>query len=138
MANQSTKPSYAAQLAAGATSLTEAWDANPDSSQNHLMLGHIEQWFYAGMAGIRPDPESPGLSRIRIQPEPVGDLKWVKASWDTFRGPVVVDWKIAGGVFRLDLDIPPGMTAEVRMPGQAASVKGSGHHELTAALPVAK
>ena len=138
MANQSTKPSYAAQLAAGATSLTEAWDANPNSSQNHLMLGHIEQWFYAGLAGIRPDPESPGLSRIRIQPEPVGDLKWVKASWDTFRGPVVVDWRITGGVFRLNLDIPPGMTAEVRLPGQASTVKGSGHYELTAVLPAGK
>ena len=36
-------PSYASQLARGATSLTEAWDANPRSSQNHFMLGHAEE-----------------------------------------------------------------------------------------------
>ena len=44
--------------------------------------------FGAGLAGIRPDAEAPGLSRIRIRPEPVGDVKWVKASQETFRGPL--------------------------------------------------
>ena len=34
----------------------------------------------AWLAGIGPDAEAPGLSRIRIRPEPVGDVKWVKAS----------------------------------------------------------
>ncbi|HEX2970723.1 MAG TPA: family 78 glycoside hydrolase catalytic domain, partial [Tepidisphaeraceae bacterium] len=33
-------PGYAYQLRHGATTLTEAWDANPASSQNHCMLGH--------------------------------------------------------------------------------------------------
>jgi hypothetical protein len=132
LANQRTAPSYAAQLSAGATSLTEAWDANPQSSQNHLMLGHIEQWFYAGLAGIRVDPDAPGLSRIRIQPEPVGDIQWVKASWETVRGPVAVDWRIEEGSFLLNVDIPPGMTAEVRLPGGAISSIGSGHRELQA------
>jgi alpha-L-rhamnosidase len=130
LANQPTKPSYAAQLAAGATSLTEAWDANPHSSQNHLMLGHIEQWFYAGLAGIRVDPASPGLSHILIQPEPVGDLKWVKASWETFRGPVAVEWRSDGETFRLNVDIPPGMTADVRLPGGRAQAIGSGRNQF--------
>jgi hypothetical protein len=47
-------PSYGAQLAAGAT-LTEAWDANPRSSLNHMMLGHAEEWFFRYLAGIRID-----------------------------------------------------------------------------------
>ncbi|MBS1876369.1 MAG: family 78 glycoside hydrolase catalytic domain [Acidobacteria bacterium] len=135
LASQPTKPSYAGQLAAGATSLTEAWDANPNSSQNHLMLGHIEQWFYAGLAGIRPVADSPGLTKIRIWPAPVGDVRWVKASWDSVRGPVNVDWRISGGRFHLSVDIPPGMTADVRLPGQAAATKGSGHYELECAAP---
>jgi len=130
LANQPAAPSYAAQLSAGATALTEAWDANPQSSQNHLMLGHIEQWFYAGLAGIRVDPDAPGLSRIRIEPEAAGDIQWVKATWETVRGPVAVDWRIEGGSFLLSVDIPPGMTAEVRLPGGAASSIGSGHREL--------
>ena len=78
MAVEESAPSYSGQLARGATSLTEAWDANPNSSQNHLMLGHIEEWFYAGLAGIRP--RDAGLRRILVQPEPVGDLTWVNAN----------------------------------------------------------
>jgi alpha-L-rhamnosidase len=126
MASEKSAPSYAAQLAAGATSLTEAWDANPHSSQNHLMLGHIEQWFYAGLAGIRIDPDSAGLRHLFIRPEPVGDVKWVKASLDTFRGPVSVNWRRDGSSFRLEVTIPPGMTADVGAPGGAPVRIGSG------------
>ena len=53
-------PSYGYQLAQGATALTEAWDSNPNSSQDHFMLGHAEEWFYRGLAGIDFD-----LSRER-------------------------------------------------------------------------
>lgn len=41
MATVEGKPGYAYQLSQGATALTEAWDANRNSSQNHFMLGHI-------------------------------------------------------------------------------------------------
>ncbi len=116
MAVQQTPPSYAAQLAAGATSLTEAWDADPHSSQNHLMLGHIDEWFFGGLAGMRPDPKSPGLAHLIIDPQPVGDLKWVKASWDTFRGPVTVEWHADASRFRLSVQLPPGISAEVHLP----------------------
>jgi hypothetical protein len=133
MATRTDAPSYGAQLAAGATSLTEAWDAGRDSSQNHLMLGHIEEWFYAGLAGIRPDVASPGLRRIRIQPEPVGDLTSVDATWDTLRGPVAVHWRLTGDVFRITVEIPPGIDAEVSLPGKTAravSEIGSGRYEF--------
>lgn len=127
MATVKTAPSYAAQLRAGATSLTEAWDADPDSSQNHLMLGHIEEWFFAGLAGIRPDLNVPGLRHILIKPQPAGDLKSVHASWDTFRGPVSVEWQIAPGSFRVKVDIPPGISADVYLPATSnAQVSSSG------------
>ena len=131
MASNPAAPSYAAQLSHGATSLTEAWDANPNSSQNHLMLGHIVQWFYAGLAGIRPDPASPGARHIVIQPEPAGDVSWVKAAWESVRGPVQVQWHIEGGALLVSVEIPPGMTADVRLPGAAAKAVGSGRHEFT-------
>jgi hypothetical protein len=116
MAVQDTANSYAGQIARGATSLTEAWDANPNSSQNHLMLGHIEEWFYAGLAGIRP--QDPGLRHIEIRPQPVGDVWWLKAKWETFRGTVAVEWKRDGlWSFYLGVTLPPGMTADVVFPG---------------------
>ncbi|MGD0778356.1 MAG: alpha-L-rhamnosidase C-terminal domain-containing protein [Candidatus Solibacter sp.] len=82
------------------------------------MLGHIEEWFYAGLAGIRP--RDAGLRHIEIRPQPVGDLTWVKAKWETFRGPVTVEWKRDGGNFHLQVSLPPGMTAGVVLPGAAA------------------
>ena len=81
MNNQSSKPGYGYQLKMGATSLTEAWDANRSSSQNHFMLGQIMEWFYAGLAGIAPDPAGPGFKRILLRPQPVGDVTWVKCSY---------------------------------------------------------
>jgi hypothetical protein len=142
MANNPVGPSYAGQLAAGATALTEAWDASPNSSNNHLMLGHIQEWFYAGLAGIRVDPASPGLRNVRIEPMAVGDVDWVKAAWETFRGRVSVDWKREAGGLKLLLELPPGMTADVKLPGAAARRVGSGYHEVTEqgvrALPPAR
>ena len=38
MLSRTDPPSYGDQLRRGATTLTEAWDANPNSSQNHFML----------------------------------------------------------------------------------------------------
>ena len=131
MASRTDAPSYGAQLASGATSLTEAWDGNPASSLNHLMLGHIEEWFYAGLAGIRPDLETPGLTRVTIRPEPVGDVKWVEASWESFRGPVAVRWRVEGTGFHLAVDVPPGITATVAVPAaEGAAVKADGAKPL--------
>jgi len=131
MANNPVGPSYAGQLAAGATALTEAWDASPESSNNHLMLGHIQEWFYAGLGGIRLDPASPGLRNVRIEPMPVGDVEWVKVSWEMFRGRLEVDWKKEAGGLKLLLSLPPGMTADVKLPGGPVRRVGSGHHEIT-------
>jgi len=136
MATRTDAPSYGAQLAAGATSLTEAWDANPESSQNHLMLGHIEQWFYAGLAGIRPVTEAGALRRIEIRPDMVGDLRSVRASWDSFRGPVEVQWRVEGHTLRLGVNVPPGVTAAVYVPGAAADRVTEGGRAASAATGV--
>ena len=72
--NQSEKPGYGYQLKKGATSLTEAWDARPfSSSQNHFMLGQIQEWFYHDLAGIGVDPTGPGFKKILIRPQPACD-----------------------------------------------------------------
>ena len=71
--NQDEKPGYGYQLKAGATSLTESWDANKSSSHNHFMLGQITEWFYKDLAGIACDPTGAGFKKIVINPHPVGD-----------------------------------------------------------------
>jgi hypothetical protein len=111
MTNRTDPPSYGAQLAKGATALTEAWDGDPASSQNHCMLGHIEEWFYAGLAGIEADSE-----HITIRPRPVGDLTWVKAWHDTIQGRVESNWKKDDVGFELTLRIPANASATVYLP----------------------
>jgi hypothetical protein len=118
--NQSDKPGYGMQLAKGATSLTEAWDAGRDSSQDHFMLGQIQEWFYHDLAGIQNDPESAGFKKIIINPQPVGDVTWAKASYNSIRGKIVSDWKRDGGKFILKVSIPANTTATVFVPAKSA------------------
>jgi hypothetical protein len=120
MNNQSEKPGYGYQLKMGATSLTEAWNANRSSSQNHFMLGQIMEWFYADLAGIASDPSAPGFKKILIRPQPVGDVTWVKCAYDSIHGRIASEWKKTDGKFSLNLEIPPDTTATVFIPAQAA------------------
>ena len=108
----------------GATSLTEAWNAEPGSSQNHFMLGQIIEWFYHDLAGIATDPAGPGFKKIIIRPQPVGNLTWVKASFDSIRGRIASEWKWANGRFMLKVMIPANTTATVFVPTKPA-------HEVT-------
>jgi hypothetical protein len=116
--NQSDKPSYGMQLAKGKTSLTEAWDGG--SSQNHFMLGQIQEWFYHDLAGIQNAPGSAGFKQIVINPQPVGDVTWVKASYNSIRGKIVSDWKRDGDKFTLKVTIPANTTATVYVPAKSA------------------
>ena len=127
MNHQSEKPGYGYQLAKGATSLTEAWDANPQSSQNHFMLGQITEWFYGDLAGLAPDPAFPGFQRVRIRPSPVPGVTWAKAAHASPRGRVSVAWRQEEGAFHLDVELPPNTSAEVWVPAaQVSNVRESG------------
>jgi len=118
--NQSDKPGYGLQLAKGKTNLTEAWDGG--SSQNHFMLGQIQEWFYHDLAGIQSGGN--GFKQILIAPQPVGDITWVKASYRSIRGDITSNWQRDGGKFTLNIVIPPNTTATVCVPAKtAAAVK---------------
>jgi hypothetical protein len=116
MNSRSDRPGYGMMLARGATSLPEAWDANPDSSLNHFMLGHIMEWFYADLAGIQRDPAMPAWKSIFIKPQPVGDVTRVKAAFRSPYGPILSEWRRANGRLTLHVTIPPNTTATVFMP----------------------
>jgi hypothetical protein len=116
MNSRSDRPGYGMMISRGATSLTEAWDARVDSSQDHFMLGHIMEWFYSDLAGIQPDPSGAGFKKIMIKPTPVGDVTWAKASYMSVRGMIRSSWNIHGNTFSLEVEIPPGCTADVELP----------------------
>jgi hypothetical protein len=116
MINQTDKPGYGFQLKYGATSLPEDWDYQPLNSQNHFMLGHINEWFYHDLAGIQCDPVAVGFKQIVIKPVPVGDLTWVKARYDSLYGRIVSNWRILGDRLTMEVTIPANTTATIHVP----------------------
>ncbi len=120
-------PGYAYQLKKGATTLTEAWDTNPGSSQNHCMLGHIEEWFYRGLGGISSDPSGPGFKKIIIKPQIAGDLTGANVAYESPFGRIVSRWNRDGQKMMMDVTIPANATATVYVPAKdAAGVSESG------------
>jgi hypothetical protein len=120
-------PSYGYQLAKGATTLTEAWDTNQDSSQNHFMLGHAEEWFYRGLAGIDFDLSRPVSSRIVIRPSLVAGTRSAFARYDSVLGRIVSQWSRNATDVTLDITIPPGSSATIYLPtNMSESVRDSG------------
>jgi hypothetical protein len=112
--------SYGFIVRNGWTSMPEAWDADTGASMNHCMLGHIQEWFLGWVAGIRPDIESPGFRRFVIDPHPVGNLAWARASYDSIGGTISCDWRKSDGAFSLGVTIPPNTTALVSIPAVRA------------------
>jgi len=119
MLSRTDPPSYGAQIAAGVTSLAEAWDANPNDSQNHFMLGHIEEWFYRGLAGIDFDRSREAGEQIRIAPAIVGTLTSASASFDSSLGTISSAWKrdtTDSNTLTMDVTIPSGTTGSIVFP----------------------
>jgi hypothetical protein len=113
-------PSYGSQLARGATSLTESWDANPKNSQNHLMLGHAEQWFYESLGGISFDLTHKPCA-IRIAPALVEGVDWIYVARLCTFGTIVVHIKAEPTEVLCHVRVPDGAEAELVRIGSAQS-----------------
>ncbi len=124
-------PGYGFQLKHGATALTESWQAYESVSNNHLMLGHLQEWFYAGLSGINQTNNSVAYKNIEIRPQPVGDVTAAKATFNSPYGQIVSDWKIVNGKFELSVTIPANTTATIYLPGNNKPVQtGSGNYSF--------
>ena len=129
MNNRNDVAGYGYQLKKGATALTESWSAMEAVSNNHLMLGHIMEWFYSGLAGIAQEQNSIGFNHIKIRPQVVGDIVSAKGSFQSPYGLIVSDWKKNGNKFLLKLSIPVNTRATVYLPALPSSlIKEKGIH----------
>ncbi|MEP7278713.1 MAG: family 78 glycoside hydrolase catalytic domain, partial [Bacteroidota bacterium] len=129
-------PGYGYQLAHGATALTESWQAYPTESNNHFMLGHLMEWFYAGLCGIKQAPGSVGYKNIVIRPQPVGDITNAKAEYHSVYGYIKTSWRKTTTGFVLQVSIPPNTTAEIYLPGSHKAIRtGSGNYTYTSRNP---
>ncbi|ULL17152.1 alpha-L-rhamnosidase [Paenibacillus sp. H1-7] len=124
MTRQTGHPSYGYQLAHGATTLTEAWDGpTVGKSQNHFMLGHLEEWLYGGLAGIRYHYDAELESyQLAIQPFVPADLDAVEAALRLPAGNVRAEWRRdCGNQLTMKVSIPVNCDAEVYIPSSSAA-----------------
>jgi alpha-L-rhamnosidase len=98
------------------TTLSERWTLR--GSNNHVMFGSIDTWFYRILAGINIDDAQPGFEHIFIKPVIPEDLSFVDASLQTIRGKVSSRWDVSDGDVRLRIVIPVNSSATVYVPAQ--------------------
>ncbi|MFC4211014.1 family 78 glycoside hydrolase catalytic domain [Pedobacter lithocola] len=116
MNSRSDVPGYGMQIAKGATALTESWAALPTVSNNHFMLGHLMEWFYSGVGGIRQEENATAFNKIKIYPEVVGDLTSAQTEYNSAYGKISTNWNKTANNFEMEVNIPVNTTAVVYLP----------------------
>jgi alpha-L-rhamnosidase len=96
----------------GMTTIGENW--NRGASKNHMILAQIDEWFLAGLGGIRPGAGA--YRTLVVHPKPVGDLRYVRTSYETPQGTARSSWTRTGERFVLEVTVPANTTAEVWLP----------------------
>jgi len=113
--NQEDEPSWWGMIKDGRTTIPEFW--NGEGVQNIVSLGGpLENWFYDGLACIRPDPGAPGFKNCIIKPAFVKELNWLKTHHDSPYGRISVDWARKDGKIDVDVTIPINTTAIIYLP----------------------
>ena len=130
-------PSWGYEVAQGATTIWERWNSytkeygfgGKDGKQNasmnsfaHYSFGAVGEWMLNDLAGIQSG--GPGYGKIIIHPHPPGlgsdtehkPIYWVKAHYNSIRGPIVSDWRRTKDQFELTTEIPANTTATVYLP----------------------
>lgn len=130
-------PSWLYAVNMGATTVWERWDSmlpdgtvNPGTmtSFNHYALGAVADWMHRVVAGIAP--AAPGYRSILFAPQPGGGFSHASAKHETPYGLASIDWRLENGSLSVDVVVPTGADAVVRLPGQEPVAVGSGPHSF--------
>lgn len=130
MCRHTDHPSYGFQIARGATTLTENWDGPiSGNSQNHFMLGHIDEWFHRELGGIRFDLTAPDI--LVLKPCFADTLDHVDCSYESIYGQIASSWKRVAGQIAWTVVIPSGLRARIEFPdGKVIASQKAGKHEF--------
>lgn len=133
---QRSRPSWRYMIDHGATTIWERWDGwtsehgftSPAmNSFNHYSLGSVGEWLYRFVLGIEPETGSAGFHRLILRPHPGDQLSWAAGAYESVRGSIRTRWEHSGGRFTFDAELPPNVTASVRIPSaDAAQVRDAG------------
>lgn len=136
---QPENPGWIYPITMGATSIWERWDAmlpdgsiNPGqmTSFNHYALGAVADWLHRVVAGIAP--LEPGYAKVLVAPVPGPGITSAGGSLRTPHGTVHTAWSVDPEQAQLTVEvtIPDGVTALLRLPGTEPRELGPGNHRV--------
>lgn len=132
IATNTSYPSWGYMIDNGATTIWELWNGNTAdpamNSGNHVMLlGDLIIWYYEYLAGIKNANDSEAFKHIHMEPEMIDDLQFVKASYNSVRGPIMSSWSKTDKQYQWNITIPANTTATIYLPyTQDKTIKESG------------
>lgn len=151
---QTSMPSWLYMVQSGGTTIWERWDAlRPDGtvntadlgsgkdgeessggmvSFNHYAAGAVGDWLYRRIAGI--EPTSGGYRTFRVAPLLGGGLTSAEGVVQTPYGRASSSWRLDGGRFLLDVEVPVSTRASVVLPDGSEHELDSGRHEIACDL----
>lgn len=103
-------PSYYAFVKEGLTTLGEYWEENP-RSHCHDMMGHIIEWYYNGIAGIKP--LEPGFKKVLIKPYLPETMNYMECKYESVSGRIQVILTRKDGKVHLETHIAEGISYEI-------------------------
>lgn len=103
-------PSYYAFVLEGLTTLGEYWEENP-RSHCHDMMGHIIEWYYSGIAGIKP--LKPGFAKVLIKPYLPDSMYQMQCCYQSVRGTICVSMQRQEGQIKLEVKAPKDIAVEI-------------------------
>ncbi len=112
--NQRTFPSFGYWIEQGATTTWEQW--NGKNSRNHPMFGGALTWFYRTLAGVKADENNPGYKHFEVSPIIPAELNHASYSLETVYGELKSAWKKNGNALEMEVKVPVGCTATVKLP----------------------
>jgi alpha-L-rhamnosidase len=118
-------PSWIYMIDNGATTIWERWDGYVKgrgfqdagmNSFNHWAFGAVGEWMWRHIAGLNPDESKPGWKHFVIAPRPGGGVTWAKGEYESIRGRIASNWRVAEGLFQLKATVPPNTSATLWLP----------------------
>ncbi len=131
---QDSAPSWLAMIDRGATTVWERWEGvdaegAPHESLNHYSKGAVVSFLHRHVAGLQRT--SPTWRTSRVEPRPGGGITWARAEHESPHGRHAAAWRIEGAVLTVEVEVPPGCTAEVVLPSGRTATATPGHHVWT-------
>ena len=129
-------PGWGYMVENGATTIWELWNgntANPSmNSGNHvMMLGDLIPWAYECLAGIAPDPATPGFKHVIMRPDfSIEALNGVTAAYPSVYGEIRSRWERKNGTIVWNVSVPVNTTATLYLPDGKVETVTSGQHTI--------